>query len=353
MVYGFYSRGYKGGGANPPAIGGQIGELIDSFGAGNPSTFAPEFVDAFEIGAKNTLLGGSMILNLGAFFYDYKDYQVSKIVDRIASNENYDAKVWGMEIESIWEPVMNFRVNANVGYLDTRIGNGEKSIDLMDRTQGNADWMLVKPWIQFPSNCIAPVAFVESILETNQENPLVPAILGSNPVVPIYGVGELSLCANAFAADSQFRPILDLLYGQDAVFDLRDAPNGGAGFDADLSGNELPNSPHWTGNIGAQYTWAFSDTWDVTVRGDYYRQSSSYARVYNTEYDRLKGWGNANLAVTVAKPMEDLAIQLYVKNLLDDDPITDAFLNSDDSGLTTNVFVLDPRLIGLSIRKGF
>jgi hypothetical protein len=36
-----------------------------------------------------------------------------------------------------------------------------------------------------------------------------------------------------------------------------------------------------------------------------------------------------------------------------DREVTDAFINSDDTMLTTNVFTLDPRLIGLSIRKDF
>src|SRR3546814_20064556 len=75
--------------------------------------------------------------------------------------------------------------------------------------------------------------------------------------------------------------------------------NGGRGFFADLGGNELPNSPRLTFNLGAQYT-AFIDggDWELTFRGDYYRQSKSFARVYNTEYDRLKAWDNLNLAVT-------------------------------------------------------
>jgi len=46
-------------------------------------------------------------------------------------------------------------------------------------------------------------------------------------------------------------------------------------------------------------------------------------------------------------------VQLYVKNALNGDAITGTFTNSDDSGLTSNVFVQDPRIIGLSIRKGF
>ena len=46
-------------------------------------------------------------------------------------------------------------------------------------------------------------------------------------------------------------------------------------------------------------------------------------------------------------------IMLYVKNLLDTTAITGAFLNSDDTALTTNVFTTDPRLYGIRITKSF
>ena len=42
-----------------------------------------------------------------------------------------------------------------------------------------------------------------------------------------------------------------------------------------------------------------------------------------------------------------------MKNVFDDTPIVDAFTNSDDTQLTTNVFTLDPRLWGLRISKDF
>jgi iron complex outermembrane receptor protein len=42
-----------------------------------------------------------------------------------------------------------------------------------------------------------------------------------------------------------------------------------------------------------------------------------------------------------------------VKNLFDTTAITGAFLNSDDTALTTNVFVTDPRLYGIRISKSF
>jgi iron complex outermembrane receptor protein len=345
MVYAFYSHGYKGGGANPPAMGGQIGSIIDDFTGANAQTFNPEFVDAFEVGVKNTLLNGSLTLNLGAFYYDYKDYQVSQIVDRIALNENFDTSSWGLELETVWRPIRDFRINANVGFLRTRIGDGESSIDPMNRTQGNPDWMVVKPWAQFPSNCIAPRAVVEHIIDVN-------AGFGGflDPTTGIASFGSpVGLCAAGFPANS-FQAFLYGAYDRSA---LAAEANNGRGFAADLSGNELPNAPHLTFNIGAQYTLHPWDGWDATLRGDFYYQSQSFARVYNTQYDKLRAWKNANISLTFTRPEDDLTIEIYAKNVFDDQPITDAFLNSDDTGLTTNVFTLDPRLIGLSVRKGF
>ncbi|PXA88538.1 TonB-dependent receptor, partial [Caulobacter sp. D4A] len=120
---------------------------------------------------------------------------------------------------------------------------------------------------------------------------------------------------------------------------------------ADLSGNELPNSPHWTLSLGAQYTWDLPSGWSATVRGDYYRQSEQYARIYNTEYDRLKSWENVNLTLKIEKPELGLSFDAYVKNLLNDTPITDAYTTDDTSGLFTNVYTLEPRLYGISITK--
>ncbi|NWP74996.1 TonB-dependent receptor, partial [Escherichia coli] len=65
--------------------------------------------------------------------------------------------------------------------------------------------------------------------------------------------------------------------------------NQGRGFYADLSGKELPNAPHWTFNLGGQYSVPVAD-WKMTFRADYYAQGASWARVYNTVNDRLRGW---------------------------------------------------------------
>jgi iron complex outermembrane receptor protein len=43
----------------------------------------------------------------------------------------------------------------------------------------------------------------------------------------------------------------------------------------------------------------------------------------------------------------------YVKNVFNTTAITGDFLNSDDSGLTTNIFLTDPRLFGVRVTKDF
>ncbi|QNQ12085.1 TonB-dependent receptor [Sphingomonas alpina] len=336
LVYTSYSRGYKGGGANPPSIDGDPTAL--SF-APLPETFKPESVNAFEIGMKNTLAGGKLTLNANAFFYNYRNYQVSQIVDRIALNENYNANIWGAELEASWRPVPAFRINANLGYLGTRIGKGMRSIDVMNRTQDNPDWVLVKPWLQLASNCVAPKAVVEKIVTS-------PFYTDQSALAYL-----TPLCGGSYIGDYRPGSFYSQIFG--VTYDpLVDGPNAGKGFYADLGGNELPNSPHWTFNVGAQYTIPF-DSWAVTLRSDYYRQSSSWARAYNSSIDRLKAWDNTNLSLTLERPESNLAIQFYVKNVFNDAPITDAFINSDDSGLTTNVFTLDPRIIGFNVTKKF
>ena len=342
MVYASIAHGYKGGGANPPSIAGPAGILAAKASAGTaPKTFDPEFVDALEIGTKNTLLGGALVLNGSAFYYDYAGYQVSKILDRSALNENFDTTVWGLELEWIWSPLRNLRFNGTVGHLQTEIAEGERSIDLMDRTQGGHhssyidvngvehalafdEWVVLKPWVSASSNCVAPAELVAAQISGGA------------------GIDGLCPAGNVLG----FHPFADYRA-------LEDAPNGGQGFFAELAGKELPNAPHWTVSLGGQYRFELPGGWDATLRSDFYWQDKSFARVYNTEYDRLKAWTNTNISLWVENPEWGVTAEVYVKNAFDETPITDAFLNSDDSGLTTNIFTLDPRLVGVSVRKQF
>ncbi|HEV2560763.1 MAG TPA: TonB-dependent receptor [Rhizomicrobium sp.] len=363
LVYGSYSHGYKAGGANPP------GAVLLTYGPQDvsnpihPLIFKPEFVDAFELGSKNTLLDGALTLNGDVFYYNYKGYQISRIVDRTAINDNFDAHIKGAELESTWEPLPGLKLNFAGGYEDARAAKGDHSVDLMDRTAGNPNWMVIKNFPTQASNCIVPVYVIAAILNQSgtthgiayscgnmyslHEDPLTelqyvqnPTVQGAGTVIPpgYPGYDPLSVDPNAPANVNN---------------GLGLPPNNGQGFDKDLSGNQLPNAPHFTTSFSAEYTMPVSEDWAATLHSDFYWQSQSYARIFNDRpYDKLRGYSTTNLALILTSA-SGWQVMGYLKNVFNATAITGDFLNSDDSGLTTNVFMTDPRLFGVRVTKNW
>ncbi|WP_082578604.1 TonB-dependent receptor [Lysobacter sp. Root690] len=342
MFYASLSRGYKAGGTNSPAIGANPDAL--SFQQRDVE-FKPEFVNAIEVGMKNVMAGGKFILNGTLFYNDYKDYQVSQIQDRSTFNENFNAKTWGAELEAVWRPTDAFQLSGNVGLLRTRIGSNQYSIDVMDRTAGNSNWMVIKPWLQLASNCIAPKEYVEAVLAATY--PQDPPFNNASSILNSFCSTNLPLAGAGFSPGGPYDGAYGFTYDP-----ATDAPNGGAGFAKNVGGNELPNAPHITVSLSPQYTFMTAHG-DFTARADLYYQGPSWARIYQDKIDRLHDWGNVNVSLTWTKIESDLAVQLYVKNALGGKAITGTFVNSDDTGLSSNVFIQDPRIIGLSVRKGF
>jgi len=312
LIYGFASRGYKGGGINGVVTGANL-------------TYKPEFINALEFGMKNTMLGGDLILNLSAFYYDYKDYQISKYINRIAVTENVDATIKGIEVEAIARPFEGLRLNLTGGLLSTRIKNGT-SLDFFNRTQGNPNLTLVKN--TSASSCVVPTAALANLLAIIQQQPGAPTMTGvsGNPLA------LLNACAGTYAS-------------------MGVTPTQGV--DANLTGNELPNAPNWTISFGAQYTFPLTAGWDVTMRGDVFRQGRSYARVFNTAVDYMPGWGNVNLSLKVERPEDEIAVELFVKNLANNRPVTDYLYNDDSIGLLPRAYVKEPRIISLGFSKKF
>ncbi|MFC3070571.1 TonB-dependent receptor [Phenylobacterium soli] len=323
LVYLSYARGYKGGGFNPPQSAGQ--HLF-------PDNYEPEFIDAFELGAKNTLMGGRLILNGTLFHYNYKGYQVSEIIQRTSVNVNVNAKIWGAELEGIWEPVQNLRFNANLGYLHTRLDDSS-TLDLMNLTQSDPNYVTIKNGSTF-SNCIAPTAQVAA-LQTLINAGAIPAIA----MTGVPGRADIGVCQGAFATGTPLS----------AVVTVNPLP----GIPAKIGGNELPNSPHWTASVGAQYTWELPGGWTATPRADFYYQDKSFARIFNAVNDRLDSYTNTNLSFVVDNPQLGWNVQLFVKNLEDKTVVTDQYQTDDTSGLFTNIFLTEPRTYGISVTKQF
>ncbi len=358
MFYASYSRGYKGGGANPPGVTPFVegGTLFSSpSDVTHPLTFRPEFVDAFEAGTKNTLFDGAMTLNGDVFYYAYQGYQISSIVDRTAINQNFNATVKGAELESTWEPIPGLRFNFAGGYEEGTLNKGDSAIDLMDRTAGMPGWMVVKPFPTQTSNCILPTSVVNQLLSTyraqNGGSNSMSASLA--PGQNLYFNGDQSILANACFAAYSLGVDPGSLLGVSTGFDPTTAPNNGQGFAKNVGGKKLPNMPPFTLSFGTQYSMPVSEGWVGTLRGDFYWQGNSEARVFNDKpYDSIHGYTNLNLAL-IFDSSDNWQAMFYVKNVFNVTAITGDFLNSDDTGLTTNVFLTDPRLFGVRLTKRF
>lgn len=312
LVYGFASRGYKGGGFNPVA-------------SNVAPQFKPEYINALELGTKNTLLNGKMTLNASAFYYDYKNYQISKYVERVLVTENVDARVFGVEVEVVARPMDGLRFNFVGGLLNTKIKSG-RSLDLFDRTQGDPNLTVVKN--SGASVCTVPTTAMADFIAIIQQDDGAPNISGvsGNPRA-IYGV-----CSGTYANMGLIPTV---------------------GVEANLAGKELPNAPNWTITAGAEYEWSISDSWTATVRGDYYRQGSTYSRPYNTAVDYMPGWGNLNLSLKLSELEQGLDLEFYVKNVTNSRAVTDYIYNDDSLGLTARAYLREPRIYAISVSKQF
>ncbi len=345
LLYGFYSRGYKGGGINPPQPAGS--NLF-------PPVFDPEFINSYELGTKNTLAGGALQANVTGFMYDYEGYQITQIVNRASANFNIDTKIQGLEIETIWNPVSTLIVNANLGLLNTEIQD-TWGIDVLDRTNGRADLVTIKNASSF-ANCVVSAQGYATLLGAIQGN---PALAGATR----------GLCSGALWGPSTpfagSRAAAEAAFGLTGVTVTYTDSNGVArtatafepidGDAKSLDGNSQPGAPESTFNVGVEYTWepgSFGN-WGLTGRVDYYRQSDSFSRVYNTPRDELPSWDNLNATVSLFNDENGIRVDLFGKNITDEEVITGAYLTDDSSGLFTNIFLTEPRTYGVSVTKSW
>ena len=332
LVYFSYSRGYKGGGFNPP--------FDASLFPGSSPDFDPEIVNAFEIGAKNTLMGGRLTANFTAFYYDYNGLQVSRIVNRTSFNDNIDASIWGLESEFLYAPDEHWLFNLNAAYLNTDIGNAS-IVDSRDPTNGADDVVLIKD-AGSAANCVIELNGAPLPTAANLEALGVPAgqaaDLGITPI-PVPGLNSPGAFSSCTALATAFSAL---------PYEVTD------GIPVDLNGNELQNAPDWSISVGAQYTYPFVNGFSLTGRIDYYRQGKTWARIFNDpRTDRIDGFDNINIQVTLSGRDDRWFVRGFVQNLDNDDNITGLYLTDASSGLFTNAFTLEPRRYGAVVGVNF
>ncbi|BBD02774.1 MULTISPECIES: TonB-dependent receptor [Sphingobium] len=114
LVYANVATGFKSGGfyvAAPPT-----------------NSFRPESLTAYTIGAKNRFFGNKLQLNIEAFYWDYKDQQVTFVGGVQTGNGLFaqgslttnagKSRIFGTEIEARFAPTRDDLFNVNVQYLN-------------------------------------------------------------------------------------------------------------------------------------------------------------------------------------------------------------------------------------------
>ena len=333
LIYGFYSRGYKPGGFNPP--------IPPQFQDSTPFTFEAEEVNALEVGAKTTRLDGRLVLNAAAFLYDYTGLQATRIRNNTSINENIDAGILGLEVEGTWRPeaMAALAVDFAYGYLSSSV-DGSQSIDPIERTAGNSEYITLK---NIDAGSTTGVNYVAR--ESQLTADVVAAALGSGDALDTRnGLTQASVSYPANSAGVSIpayfsRSFLDGI----GVETLEGVP-------VDLDGNTLPNAPEHTLRLGLAYTFQIG-AGSLIARWDAYWQSDSYAREFNTVGDEIDSWMQHNMSLIYER--EGWSAKFWMRNVLDDENVTGKYLTSDTSGFFRNYFVTEPRIFGVSVRRSF
>lgn len=253
LLFASVSTGFKSGGLNP--------------GSNVKPSFDEETVTAFELGAKNTLLDGSMRANLSGFYYDYAGLQLAQRINAAFLTSNADATVWGLEGEFTWAPADGWLLDSNVSYLNTEIGDFV-TVDAANPAQS--------------TTATAPEVFIN------------------------------------------------------------------------LKGNELPHSPDFKIKVGGQYSWDIGHKdWEATLRADAAWQSKYFSREFNIPTDEIDAWGFLDLQAKLASAEKGWSASAYVKNVTDEDNITNIIIEDALIGRYRNARILEPRTYGIILTKAF
>jgi outer membrane receptor protein involved in Fe transport len=229
-----------------------------------------------------------------------------------------------------------------VSWLDTELDDTE-TIDPRDPAQGRQDVSVYKDFVN-ASNCV---------LEHNgqvapSDNPAFRGTLQALSV-PYFATGE----------DTGLGAIIPETPGvTDSAFTVCEAMAGlGPAFGytyqdsiaTNLKGNELLNAPEWTFSLGAQYTFYLNNGWSLSARADYYWQDAFYSTTFNRPQDRFDSWDIINLQATLSGKDDKWYARAFVQNLEDDDEVVGTYQTDPSSGLFTNLFLIEPRLYGLTL----
>lgn len=242
LVYANVATGFKTGGffvATPPN-----------------NTFAPEELTAYTLGTKNRFMDNKLQVNLEAFYWDYRNQQVTFVGGVRAGNGIFaqggttvnagKSRIYGAELELQFAPTEADRFGANIQYL-----NGKYN----------------------------------SLLTANFSNTGAPIPTGCT----VTG----NRLANPGVNNARF-------------------------YDTDCSGKPTVQSPKWIANVNYEHTFALGGDYDLVAGARTSLSSSYYLNVNFQENERQGAFMTSDAYLTLEGPGKKWSLTGFINNIEDE-----------------------------------
>ena len=330
LVYGSISKGFKGGGFNPPLDPAKYPDT--------PQVFPDTELMAYEVGIKIDFPERGMRLNTSAYMYDASDYQVTKIQNKSRVNEGIDVDMMGIESEFIWVPLNapQWQINAGISFEESEIASGNMLLNPANAdlclSTGCGNWHLMKDgsdgevfvvrkdvatviWNMWQAGLWGPAQALIVPVEFHGDRATgVPTPVSFLPNVTPGHLPSLTATRNLYSS---------VMVGTAcSILGCNPADVFKDGLLSDISGNQLTH-PDYMANLGIQYTMT-TETYRVNFRLDAYKQGERYTSLFNLGWDKVDPWTeyNALISITPATADGNWRVDIYGQNITDEENVT-------------------------------
>lgn len=318
MVYTSFSTGTHAGGFNSGPVGI----------AGVPTLlpFAPERVEAFEVGAKNTLMDRKLTLNVAAYINNYTDLHAQTSIPNpnapqtsviaLVQNVGKDRAI-GLDLEAVFRPTRELRMSVAYNYLDAQqLDYGVNTFNF----GGGAGFCGITP------SCVASSGEANTV----QGTPFPNASTDPNRFVPVVDANGVQVITGGVP---QFRYVL-----------------AGTGRDGTTYTAQRAFSPKNTIQFGMAYTLQLGNLGTLTPEFQTYYNSGYILTDLTPGYGDNKAFTKTDLRLTYRTLKNDYTLQLYVNNIEDEATISRAVYGNHRSLL---VSYAQPRSYGARLAVRF
>jgi outer membrane receptor protein involved in Fe transport len=361
LVYGSISKGFKGGGFNPPLDPAKYPDT--------PQVFPDTELMAYEVGIKIDFPESGMRLNTSAYMYDASDYQVTKIQNKTRVNEGIDVDMMGIESEFIWVPLSapQWQINAGISFEESEIASGNMLLNPANAdlclSTGCGNWHLMKDgsdgevfvvrkdvatviWNMWQGGLWGPAQALIVPVEFHGDRASgVPTPVSFLPNVTPGHLPSLT-AARSLYSSVMVNTACSIL-GCNPADVIKD------GLLSDISGNQLTH-PDYMANLGIQYTMT-TETYNVNFRLDAYKQGERYTSLFNLGWDKVDPWTeyNALISITPATADGNWRVDIYGQNITDEENVTNIGDATAPLGFNKNIFARPQATYGVKWTYNF